>query len=47
MDLALDPGVVPCESSERIHIGSDLLVHEVYILSDHIIKGFSHNSSRA
>jgi len=47
MNLTLDPRVAPCESSERVHVGPDLLVHEVYVLSDDVIKGFSHNISRA
>ena len=47
MNLTFDPRVVPCESSERVHIGPDLLVHEVNVLSDDVIKGFAHNISRA
>src|SRR6266571_3187870 len=47
MNLTFDPRVVPCESSERVHIGPDLLVHAVNVLSDDVIKGFAHNISRA
>src|SRR5947209_2543572 len=47
MNLTFDPRVVPCESSERVHIGPDLLVHEGNVLSDDVIKGFAHNISRA
>jgi hypothetical protein len=47
MNLTFDPCVVPCESSERVHVDTDLLVHEVDVLSDDVIKGFVHKISRA
>ena len=47
MNLTFDPRVVPCESSEGVYVSPNLLVDEVYVLSDDVIKAFGHKISRA
>lgn len=43
LDLALDSNVVPGEAGERVHVRPHLLVHEVNILADDVVKAFGHN----
>jgi len=43
MNLTLDAGVVSSEPGEGVHVRSDLLVHEVDVLRDDVIKGLRHN----
>jgi hypothetical protein len=43
MNLTLDAGVVSSEPSEGVHVGPDLLVHEVDVLLDDVVKGLRHN----
>jgi len=33
------------ESCKRVHVDTDLLIHEVYVLSDHIVKRLGHSIS--
>ena len=43
MNLTLNAGVVSSEPGEGVHVRPDLLVHEVDVLFDDVVKGLRHN----
>ncbi len=41
-NLTFDPNLMTSESTESVHVDTNLLVHELDVFANHIIEGFGH-----